>query len=59
MTNFIRSTYLTKNGMDIVSKIFLRFFLRIGQLCIHGISWFSVKHLQADVSGSNSPRLER
>ena len=36
-----------------------RFLLRIGQLCFYGIPWFSVKHLQADVSGSNSPRLGR
>jgi len=33
LLEFGQSTYLTKNGMDIVSKIFLRFFLisiRIG-----------------------------
>ena len=31
---------------------------RIGQCCIHGIPWFSIEHVQADVSWSNRPRLE-
>ena len=31
---------------------------RIGQCCINGIPWFSIEHLQTDVSRSNCPRLE-
>ena len=31
---------------------------RIGQCCIHGIPWFPIEHLQADVSRSNCPCLE-
>ena len=36
----------------------VRCILRTGQCRIYGIPWFSIEHLQTDVSRSNCPRLE-